>query len=65
MRILICVFVLGACAAAQAQGPRDAALKTCNAEAISKWSYRGTASDKDQQRDFVYRTCMTRIGQLP
>jgi hypothetical protein len=48
---------------AMAAGPRDAALAQCNAAAIAKWSYHGTAYDKEDNRYAVYRTCMARHGQ--
>ena len=48
---------------AMAAGPRDAALTACNAAAINRWSYRGTAYDKEDNRYAVYRTCMANHGQ--
>jgi hypothetical protein len=61
-RVSTCVLSLSV-VPAMAAGPRDAALVQCNATAIAKWSYHGTAYDKEDNRYAVYRTCMANHRQ--
>jgi hypothetical protein len=60
------VFVCAGCLYAQADHlPRDTALRVCSEAAIQKYSYRGTAYDKEEARDSFYRACLTGHGQVP
>jgi hypothetical protein len=63
IRVAGCLLSLNLVVPAMAAGPRDAALAACNAAAISRWSYHGTAYDKEDNRYAVYRNCMANHGQ--
>jgi hypothetical protein len=70
MKLIVGIVLLslaGIVATAQAFSPvpRDQAIRTCSNTSLERWSYHGTQYDKEQQRSFVYKSCMADMGQEP